>query len=160
MAAVKKTALLFSMAFLLMIVSGCEQERQSGKGLYLPPGNIENGRVAFIDLGCHECHTIKGVDLPAPKLETPLININLGGEVYRVKSYGELITSIVNPNHIISPQYRRKLDEIAKQNNVETLMPSFNDRMTVTQLIDLVTFLDSKYKKLRPDYRGYSFPTY
>lgn len=160
MAVCKISVFVASMAVLLLTISSCTPERQSGKGLYLPPGNIENGRVAFIDLGCHECHTVKGVDLPAPKLETPLITINLGGEVYRVKTYGELVTSIVNPNHVISPQYRRKLDETAKKEKVTTLMPSFNDRMTVTQLIDLVTFLDSRYTKLMPDYRGYNFPTY
>ena len=160
MAAFNKPASLVSIVILFLIISACTPERQSGIGLYLPPGNAENGRIAFIDLGCYECHTIKGVDLPAAKLETPLININLGGEVYRVKTYGELVTSIVNPSHVISPQYRRKLDETAKKENIETLMPSFNNRMTVTQLIDLVTFLDSKYKKLMPAYRGYSFPTY
>ena len=31
-------------------------------------------------------------------------------------------------------------------------MPSFNDEMTVAQLIDLVTFLDSHYEKMLPDY--------
>lgn len=160
MATIKKTASLLSMAVLFSIFSACTPERQSGKGLYLPPGNIENGRVAFIDLGCNECHTIKGVELPPPGLETPLININLGGEVYRVKTYGELVTSIVNPNHVVSPQYIRKLDETAKKEKVDTLMPSFNNRMTVTQLIDLVTFLDSTYKKLMPAYTGYNFPTY
>ena len=159
MAVIQKTVYLL-MIVLLLSVQACAPKRQSGIGLYLPAGNIQNGRAAFIDLGCYQCHTIKGVDLPAPALATPLISITLGGEVYHVKTYGELVTSIINPNHVISPQYRRKLDEMAKQENVTTLMPTFNDRMTVTQLIDLVTFLDSNYKKLMPDYIGYGVPAY
>ena len=33
-----------------------------------------------------------------------------------------------------------------------TPMPPFDDEMTVAQLIDLVTFLDSHYEKMLPDY--------
>lgn len=140
---------------LLCFTAACEQDRTSGKGLHLPKGSIENGRTAFIELNCHRCHTVVGVDLPAYEFETPLVTLELGGKVYRVKTYGELVTSITNPNHIISQNYINQLGKTAKEGDIDTIMPSFNDEMTVTQLIDLITFLDSRYQKLEPDYTGY-----
>ena len=139
-------------AILLSLVTACEPDRRSSKGLYLPKGSIENGELAFIDLKCNKCHTVANVDLPAFSLETSLINIQLGGEVSRVKSYGELVTAIINPKHTVSAEYLKQLSKDAKEENRGSPMPSFNDEMTVTQLIDLVMFLDSQYTRFMPYY--------
>ena len=53
---------------------------------------------------CVRCHTVAGVELPDDDLHG-LPKINLGGEIYRVKSYGDLVTSIINPQHVVSPKY-------------------------------------------------------
>jgi len=132
-------------------LAGCERERTSGAGLVLPPGDIEAGKSAFVDLGCNRCHTVAGAELPAFDGETT-IGLQLGGKVLVVKTYGELVTSIINPEHIVSPQYRRMVSEAAQGAEVRSLMPDYNSSMTVSQLIDLVTFLDSRYQKLEPYY--------
>jgi len=163
MPTLKKLVVLLSSLSFLCLISSCTPDKQSGTGLYLPEGNIDNGKQAFIDLGCTWCHSVKGIELPAVEDEPPPFNIQLGGQVFRVKTYGELVTSIINPDHIISIQNRHILEKLAtdKDAEVKSLMPSFNDKMTVTQLVDLVTFLDAHYEKYMPDYtaRG-GYPIY
>ena len=137
--------------FLLCIISGCENERTSGKGLVLPEGNVESGKASFIDLGCTQCHAVAGVDSSEYEGdEEPMLL--LGGKIRKVKTYGELVTSITNPNHIISVEYLKKLEKPLKVNEIDTPMPSFNDTMTVSQLIDLITYLDAQYEILLPQY--------
>jgi hypothetical protein len=55
------------------------------------------------------------------------------------------VTSIINPSHEISRPYPR---EQGAEGDVSK-MENFNDRMSVTQLIDLTAFLQSKYKLRR-----------
>ena len=64
-----------------------------------------------------------------------------------MKTYGELVTSIINPSHVLSPGYPKEL--ITKNN--QSAMPNFNDTMTVRQLIDLVAFLQSRYELVLPE---------
>ncbi len=141
---------LCSLVFLLGL-SACEPERTSGKGLVLPEGNVEDGRASFVDLGCIYCHSIPDVDTPGFDGESEPMLL-LGGKVRKVKTYGELVTSIVNPEHIISPAYLEKVKSSEVEGELSSPMPSFNNEMTVSQLIDLVTFLDSHYEKLLPEY--------
>jgi L-cysteine S-thiosulfotransferase len=140
-----------SCLFLLLLLSACEPERTSGKGLVLPVGNIESGKASFVDLGCVQCHSVAGVDIPEYEGESTVMLL-LGGKVRRVKTYGELVTSIINPNHILSQNYLDSINSSESEGEITTPMPSFNDEMTVAQLIDLVTFLDSHYEKMMPDY--------
>ena len=137
----KKFVLLLFVICVICAIPGCEQERTSGVGLSLPQGDIENGRLAFIDLGCNKCHKVNGVEMPEYVGETS-VTLNLGGEVLKVKTYGELVTSIINPSHRFALGYS---DEEIKQNG-ESKMRLYNDEMTVAQLIDLVTFLQSHYQ--------------
>jgi hypothetical protein len=64
-----------------------------------------------------------------------------------VKTYGELVTSIINPSHVLAPGYPKEL--ITKDNR--SAMADFNDKMTVHQLIDLVAFLQSRYELVLPE---------
>lgn len=150
---IKRFAVLLLLAAVLFSGFGCERGRLSGKGLYLPKGDIEKGRQAFIGMKCYKCHTVSGVELPVVEHETTL-EFNLGGEVARAKTYGELVTSIINPAHVTSEKYLKSLGELAKDGKIESPMPVFNETMTVSQLIDLVTFLDSRYQELVPYYIG------
>lgn len=122
------------------------------EGLYLPRGNIAAGRQAFIDLKCYRCHGVEGVEFPPVENESTIM-FALGGRVSRVKSYSELVTSIINPKHVVSEKYLKSMGELAEAGIIESPMTSFNDQMTVTQLIDLVMFLDSRYQKF-PYYIG------
>ena len=107
-------------------------------------GDVGAGRQAFTDHRCHQCHAVAGVRLP-PLAGAPEPLLELGGETLYVKSYADLMTSIINPDHRISERYR---DEARLRGviPVNSPMPSPNiDNMTVRQLIDIVTFLDSRY---------------
>jgi hypothetical protein len=138
---------------ILAALTGCDMAAQSPQGFVLPEGNAGKGQEAFVSLGCTACHTIKDLDLPAPAADGP-VTIVLGGGVARVKSYGELISSIINPSHRLARGFPR--DAVSQDD--ESLMRVYNDVMTVTQLIDLVAFLQSEYEVIpRP---GYHYPVY
>lgn len=122
----------------------CEAGPRSGRGLRLPDGDLEAGRLAFQELACTTCHDVAGVPMEAHG-ERPDVIVMLGGEVTRVESYGQLVTSIVNPSHRISGRYQR--DDVADGD--VSKMANFNDLMTVRQLIDLTAFLQSRYELRR-----------
>jgi hypothetical protein len=124
-----------------ILAMGCEVGPRSGRGLRLPDGDVERGAIAFRDLGCTKCHDVAGDPTPAGDE----IILPLGGEVTRVETHGELVTSIVNPTHEISRRYPKK--DTTKDG--ETRMENFNDEMSVAQLIDLTAFLQSKYEVRR-----------
>lgn len=131
---------------LMVILGGCSQERKQARGFRLPDGDIESGKKAFVALNCNTCHTVPGVKIAAPEGNKPY-EIPLGGEVYKVKTYGQLVTAIIHPSHDIS------LAQTKNNLNIEgeSPMPSFTEQMTVKQMIDLVTFLHSQYR-LRASY--------
>ena len=144
-----------ALVFMVLIVSGCYQKGVPVKGFVLPDGDIDAGQEVFSSIGCQTCHSVADLVLAPPKVPA-VLNIELGGEVLRVKSYGELLTSIVNPDHTILAKNRLKLPPDAKD-LPHSPMPDFNDGMTVAELIDLTSFLHSRYEKLDPHYRGYYY---
>lgn len=117
---------------------------QSPFGFSLPGGSADAGRQAFIALRCNSCHEIQGV---AEHLGGPA-HVVLGGETTRVRTYGELVTSIINPSHKIAPVDRAE----GATAEGESLMSYayLNDVMTVQQLIDLVAFLQPTYRVVQP----------
>lgn len=108
-------------------------------------GDVDRGRAAFVELQCNRCHTVSGVELPAYTGESPA-HFELGGSLTYVKTYADLVTSLLNPGHEVSERYRATLPE-AQRRGARSMMP-FNEKMTVVQLIDLVTFLNSRYQLL------------
>lgn len=135
-------------AALVLITTGCEPQK-SARGFRLPDGNIEKGKETFLSLQCNTCHTVDGMNFPAPTM----FRVPLGGETARVRTYGELVTAIINPSHVISARYREELRQ-AK----ESPMTNFNNTMTVAQMIDLVAFLQSRYTLIYPDQRMPYYP--
>jgi len=151
-----KFYLITALLAILAIGSSCkDRPARMGKGFRLPEGNVENGRQAFQQLKCNHCHSVAGVDLPKPTAALEA-QFELGGEVRRVKSYGELVTAIIQPQHGIAPAYFGRTRTDSDQN--PSPMPSFNDAMSVTQLTDIVTFLHSNYRKAAPP--GSVYPYY
>jgi len=126
---------------------------QSNRGFRLPDGDAGAGRAAFIALNCSACHQVEGLEIPFEgKREA---SVKLGGEVGLVKTYGELVTSIINPSHRIAPGLPK--DTLAPGGSSLMELAMLNEVMTVRQLIDLVTFLQSVYRVQPPQYNPYAY---
>jgi len=138
----------------LFALSACEPgARMSEKGFRLPDGDAQAGREAFLYMQCHQCHTINGVELPGiPGQEPPYVE--LGGKVTKVKTYGELVTAIINPSHKLATGYA---EDVVSEDGVSR-MYVYNDHMTVKELTDIVMFLQPHYDVVVPDYRYTVYP--
>lgn len=133
---------ILSALSLAVVAAGCAYT--PGFSFPIEQGNIDRGRQAFVDHQCHQCHSIAGVSLPTLAGAPPPI-LELGGETSVSLSSAELMTSIINPNHIISERYREQL-RLEAVVPLESPMPMPHiENMTVRQLIDLIAFLDSRY---------------
>ena len=139
----------------LMILAGggCMPSPTSGKGFTLPVGDAQRGKLTYVSLQCNACHLIDGIERLEQAGDDGM-SIQLGGQVQRIQTYGELVTSIINPSHRLASGY--PVDVVAVEG--ESKMRNYNDVMTVTQLNDLVTFLQSKYELL--EYDPSDYPSY
>ena len=117
-------------------------------------GDIAQGRAAFVSLGCPQCHTVAGVDL-ADYTGQHFITMPLGGELIFAKTYGDLVTSIINPSHVISEVYLAQLPRDRRRRVNASPMYMELD-MKVTELVDIVAFLNSRYSLL-PGYTEYYY---
>ena len=139
---------------LLGLLGGCAPDQlHSAAEFRLPTGNPEAGRRAFVGLRCYVCHQVKGID--ARFEGTAAASIELGGKVSRVKSYAELVTSIINPTHKI-PSASSGKDAAPPAESLMTLA-GLNEVMTVSQLVDLVAFLQPQYKVEPPKVDPYTY---
>ncbi len=132
-------------ALLLIVVSGCDPQ---ARGFALPPGDVQRGQATFAELGCNHCHSI---DRQVEKLAGGDENIHfrLGGPTTRIKTYGDLVTSIINPSHRISGFENSPVNVTAEG---DSRMLVYNEVMTVQQLVDLTTYLETTYEVARPRY--------
>ena len=137
----------------LIALSGCDRDAMmSEKGFRLPDGDALAGRNAFLYMQCHQCHSIKGEQLPGiPGQEPPYVQ--LGGDVTMVKTYGDLVTSIINPSHKLARGYAK---EVVSEHD-ESKMYIYNHHMTVQELVDIVMFLQPYYDVVVPNFR---YPVY
>jgi sulfur-oxidizing protein SoxX len=153
MSNIKVIQIFVSVASLLLIAcTGCTPAPASGKGFTLPDGDRDRGEQTFVDLNCHHCHTVAATDLPV--IDSREMAIRLGGEVSRIGTYGELVTAIINPSHRLAKGHF--LEDISEDG--QSLMKNYNDVMTVSQLIDIVAFLQSRYKVRH--YEPTAYPMY
>ena len=132
-----KLLTVFGAALVAALVSGCTPTAKSSEGFRLPDGDAKKGEEAFLALNCNRCHKVEGVKLPEPRV----FNLTLGGQTARVKTYGELVTSIITPSPVLSDEYKKQMTD-AK----ESPMPDLTLDMSVRQMIDLVAFLQSHYR--------------
>ncbi|MGI9236353.1 MAG: cytochrome C [Woeseiaceae bacterium] len=137
----------------LFALTACDQDTlMSQRGFRLPDGDAQAGREAFLYMQCHQCHSLKGEQLPGiPGQEPPYVE--LGGAVTQVKTYGQLVTAIINPSHKLATGYAK---EVVSEDG-ESKMYVYNDHMTVTELTDIVMFLQPHYKVVAPNF---SYPVY
>ncbi len=150
----------YSIVYLLAIVviglAGCDTGPSSTRGFSLPEGNAENGKLVFMKYQCLACHQMADVEPSADIIDNPNLSVRLGGKSTRVKTYADLLTSVINPSHRLAKGYRSsdiQVDGVSK-------MKVYNDVMTVTELVDLVTFLQGNYEVIpytRPNYQYYKY---
>lgn len=135
----------------LFVVMSCTEGPESPRGFSLPKGDAEIGKQVFLKHQCLGCHSINGVeDSSLDKEISP--TIQLGGEVGRVKTYADLVTSIINPSHKLVKGY--PVDNIS--DNGQSKMTNFNDVMTVTELTHVVTYLQEQYEVVPRQYTHYN----
>ncbi len=115
-------------------------------------GDLNRGQQAFLRLECNQCHVVDDVDLPAFSGPRP-VTVDLGGDLYLAKTCGDLVTSIINPDHVLSENYLDQLPREVRRRTNSSPMYLKKD-MLVTELIDIVAFLNSRYRLL-PGYTEY-----
>ncbi len=131
----------------LLLLAACSNRVDSPQGFRLPDGDPAAGRDAFVAVGCVQCHTIVGDTLPEPEIPRTL-NVQLGGDARKVKTYAQLVTSIIYPSHSIKDKNAANYqDETGK-----SLMPDLTSDMTVRQLVDITQYLQPHYKVVIPEY--------
>jgi len=138
----------------LVGLQGCEADRMSERGFSLPEGNPVLGREAFVYMHCHECHMVVGEEFPVVAMAEPPF-VELGGKVTRVKTYGQLVTAIINPSHKLASGYPL---ETVSNDGKTSKMPVYNGYMTVQELIDIVAFLQPHYDVYVPAYEYRIYP--
>ena len=149
----KRIIVLSLMGILAAGLGGCDRDPMSEKGFRLPDGDVAAGREAFLYMQCHQCHSIAGVDLPViPMADPPFVE--LGGAVTRVKTYGELITAIINPSHKLADGYP---EDLVAEDGVSK-MYVYNGYMTVQELIDIVMYLQPQYDLIVPEFHYRQYP--
>ena len=134
------------------ILQGCTPGPESTRGFRLPEGDAQAGLRAFQELECHACHDVEGLEPPAESaLDT---RVALGGQVTRVKTYAELVTSIINPSHKLAPGYRE--EDVTEDGQSRMEAAYLNEVMTVRELVDIIAYLQPLYEIKPPEYDPYS----
>lgn len=135
------------------VLQGCVPGPESATGFRLPDGSAEEGLQTFKALECQACHDVRGLEPPADSaIDT---RITLGGDVTRVKTYGELVTSIINPSHKLAPGYSPEDVTAGGKSRMEAAY--LNEVMTVQELVDLVAYLQPLYEVRPPENDPYSY---
>lgn len=130
----------------IVLIYGCDHQSQ---GFALPPGGLEEGKLAFSISGCDKCHSVGNIEWKGTNED---VHIRLGGEVSSLKTYGELVTSIIHPNHEVDKKHK----DIALNNLGLSKMENFNQSLTVQELVDIVAYLQSEYNLKPPS--DYYYP--
>lgn len=100
----------------------------------IPSGDPEAGREAFVQMECYRCHAVQGEKFPTVETKPGDVGPDLTGMgAHHPAEY--LADSILNPNSVII------LGEGFTGSDGLSKMPSYNDLLTVKQLLDLVAYL-------------------
>ena len=100
----------------------------------LPAGDPAKGKQVFADLECYKCHAIQGESFPRAGGDAKNVGPELTGMggMHPAEYFAE---SILSPNAVIleGSGYTGP--------DGKSIMPSYADSLSVTQLVDLVAFL-------------------
>jgi len=97
----------------------------------LPKGDAVKGRAGFVKYECYYCHEVHGENFAFAGVDYGP-ELSQMGPLHPLEYFAE---SILNPNAVTSKQY---LGEDGK-----STMPSYNEKMTVQELIDVSAYLAS-----------------
>lgn len=134
----------FTLAILMTVLAACSYGPESPKGFSLPEGDPAAGEQVFLEYKCLSCHSLKDYEDDSLIKEFD-IPVQLGGTSSVVKTYAQLVTSVINPSHRLAPRHRG-IEEKTMNDDGSSKMRVFNEVMTVQELIDLVAFLQPKYE--------------
>jgi mono/diheme cytochrome c family protein len=118
-----------------------------------PVGDPAAGRAVFVKLECYSCHEVKGEQFrrPDPPEERGKVGPELSGmaPLHDAEYFAE---AIINPNAAVEEgKGYRAPDGKSK-------MPSYNDLVTVQEVIDLVAYLKSLVAHGKQSGHGASAP--
>jgi Cu/Ag efflux protein CusF len=97
----------------------------------LPKGDVAKGREVFAKYECYYCHEVRGEDFVFAGIDYGP-ELSQMGPLHPLEYFAE---SIMNPNVVASAQYRGP--------NGKSTMPSFSEKMTVQELVDVSAYLAS-----------------
>ena len=137
-----KHVLVITFLISIMGLSSCYFGPESPRGFSLPEGDVEKGKLVFVKYQCLSCHKMSGMEPATDLVDNPDISVRIGGKTTSVKTYADLLTSVINPSHKLARGYKRSLVEEGGVSKMKV----YNEVMTVSELVDLVTFLESSYE--------------
>ncbi|MCZ7625157.1 MAG: cytochrome c [Candidatus Methylomirabilis sp.] len=108
----------------------------------MPTGDHHTGRQVFIDFECFKCHDVAGEDFPAPAAEQGDVGPALSG-MGAMHPAEYFLETMIDPNASVAWRIKHHKDEDKGYLGPDgkSKMPSYNDTMTVQQLIDLVAYM-------------------
>ena len=136
-----KRSILLNLILSCVFLCSCSPAKNSPRGFSFPEGDAASGKMVFVTLQCNTCHSTPDIAQLASSGNADSTSRKLGREVGKVKTYADLVTSIINPSHRISwahPYGKEEMEGVSR-------MRVYNELMTVTQLIDLVSYLQPHY---------------
>jgi sulfur-oxidizing protein SoxX len=103
-----------------------------------PAGDPAKGRAVFVQFECFSCHEVRGERFPAPR-DAGSVGPELStmGPLHDGAYFAE---AIINPGAVIEPGKGYQASDGSSK------MPSYNDTITVQEVVDLVAYL----RALRP----------
>lgn len=135
---------LFMAALLggILVCQGiCFASRDEGlepaKYLFIPKGDVEQGKKAFVALKCTACHqTADHASATPPVAAKSGPTLGMTQAEYPA---GWIANSIISPSHTIAVD-----SDGQSEGGKLSRMPDFTDVMTVRQLIDIIAYIKSQ----------------
>ncbi len=147
-----KKQMIVSVLVSVWFLSACDSGVNSPRGFSLPKGDVDKGREVFLAGDCLACHSLSGFNVEMEATTRQIgKRVLLGGKTKKITTYAELVTSIINPSHKIS-RGTRPYNRDAEGNSS---MRNYNQELSVQELIDLVTFMETKYEVTPYPYTDY-----
>lgn len=133
--------LVFALIAVTSLHLSLQAEDPAHQKTIVPQGKAGLGKKIFVEKGCYKCHTVKDTELPKIEVD-PTYAIPLGEQDHEGWTRDQYGAAIMNPNHTVAEEYRILMMTLGDHFKAENSpMPSFNEFLTISDLINLATFL-------------------